>query len=81
VTEVGWEPSNGTVDGAGDVTIEHRAMDAVTTPMTRNDAGRLADRMFGDHKSEVRRPGSGAHWVRRSEPDVLDDEDGAGFGR
>jgi hypothetical protein len=72
VTEVGWEPSNGTGNGAGDVTIEHRAMDAVKAPMTREDAGRLADRMFGNHKSEIRRPGSGAHWVRRSEPDAHD---------
>ena len=74
VTEVGWEPSDGTVDGTGDVTIGHRAMDDVTAPMTRDDAGRLADRMFGDHKSEVRRAGSGAHWVRRSEPDAHEDQ-------
>ena len=54
--------------GLGDVTIEHRAMGDVNTPMTRDDARRLAQRMFGDDKSELPLSGDGVHWVRTTSP-------------
>jgi hypothetical protein len=64
VTDIGWEPPSKTEDGPGEVTIEHRVIDDVKAPMTQDDAGRLADRMFGAAKKELPHRGAGIHWGR-----------------
>ncbi|HVC71682.1 MAG TPA: hypothetical protein VNC61_15615 [Acidimicrobiales bacterium] len=46
------------------MTIEHRVVSDVTTPMKQDDARRLADRVFGDDKTEVPLGGDGVHWAR-----------------
>ena len=64
VTDIEWEPPPRDGDGPGDVTIEHRVVGDVTTPMKQDDARRLADRVFGDEKTEVPVSGDGVHWAR-----------------
>jgi hypothetical protein len=64
VTDIEWEPPQPAGAGPGEVTIEHRAVDDVTMPMTEDGARRLADRMFGDDKTELPPSGPGVHWVR-----------------
>jgi hypothetical protein len=64
VTDIGWEPPSKTQSGPGEVTIEHRVIDDVKAPMTQDDAGRLADRMFGASKTELPHRGAGIHWGR-----------------
>jgi hypothetical protein len=73
VTEIGWEPPRKLGGGPGEVTIEHRVISDVIAPMTQDDARRLADRMFGDDKTELPLTGEGVHWVRgEGPPDVTD---------
>ncbi len=64
VTDIEWEPPARDGDGPGEVTIEHRVVSDVSTPMKRDDARRLADRVFGDEKTEVPLSGDGVHWAR-----------------
>jgi hypothetical protein len=68
VTDIEWEPPHKLGDGPGEVTIEHRVISDVTAPMKQEDARRLADRMFGDDKTEVPLSGEGVHWVRGERP-------------
>jgi hypothetical protein len=72
VTDIQWEPPRRPGNGPGEVTIEHRVIDDVKAPMTEDDAGRLADRMFGEDKKEVPPRGVGLRWVRRSTPSGKD---------
>jgi hypothetical protein len=64
VTDIEWEPPEKNGEGPGEVTIEHRVISDVTAPMKQDDARRLADRMFGDDKTELPLTGDGVHWVR-----------------
>lgn len=50
VTDIEWEPPHKEGGGPGEVTIEHRVVGDVITPMMQDDARRLADRVFGDDK-------------------------------
>jgi hypothetical protein len=68
VTDIAWVPPRKLGEGPGEVTIEHRAISDVKAPMTEADAGRLADRMFGDDKKELPSAGTGVHWVRSAFP-------------
>jgi len=47
---------------AREATIEHTVVSDVNMPMTEVEARRLADRMFGDDKTESPVAGSGVHW-------------------
>jgi hypothetical protein len=64
VVDIEWEPPDNIGDGPGEVTIEHRVVSDVKAPMKQDDARRLADRMFGDDKTEIPLSGEGVHWVR-----------------
>ena len=64
VTGIGWEPPENFGDRPGEVTIEHRVISDVKTPMKQDDARRLADRVFGEEKTELPLGGDGIHWVR-----------------
>jgi hypothetical protein len=66
VTDIEWEPPDQVGKGPGEVTIEHRVISDVKAPMTRDDAGRLADRMFGADKKELPPVWDEVHWVRRA---------------
>jgi hypothetical protein len=68
VTGIGWEPPRRPGTGPGEVTIEHRVIAEVKAPMTQDDAGRLADRMFGADKKEKPTVGEGVAWVRSPPP-------------
>jgi hypothetical protein len=68
ITGIEWEPPQKLGEGPGEVTIEHRVVGDVTAPMKQDDARRLADRMFGDDKTEVHLVGDGVHWVRGEHP-------------
>ena len=65
VTDIEWTPAERGEDGSGEVTIGHTATEDFNMPMTQEGARRLADRMFGDDKSELPLTGDGLHWVRR----------------
>jgi hypothetical protein len=64
VTDIEWEPPPNDEGGLGEVTIEHRVVGDTKAPMKRDDARRLADRVFGDDKRELPLRGEGLHWVR-----------------
>jgi len=66
VTDIEWEPPLEAETGPGEATIEHAAISDVNMPMTEVEARRLADRMFGDDKTESPVAGSGIHWSRRT---------------
>lgn len=68
VTDIEWEPPRRVGEGPGEVTIEHRVISDVVAPMTQDDAGRLADRMFGDRKRKLPPRGNRVHWVRAHLP-------------
>jgi hypothetical protein len=73
VTAIGWVPPRKAGDGPGEVTIEHRVINDVIAPMTQDDAGRLADRMFGNRKRKLPPKGNRVHWVRgASSPEKTD---------
>ena len=63
VTDIEWEPPE-EENSPGEVTIGHTTKNDVNMPMTEVGARRLADRMFGDEKTELPLTGHGVHWVR-----------------
>jgi hypothetical protein len=66
VTDIEWEPPLEAGTGPGEATIEHMVVSDVNMPMTEIEARRLANRLFGDDKTESSVAGSGVHWARRT---------------
>jgi hypothetical protein len=64
VTEIQWNPPSPDGSGPGCVTIWHRAIGATKTPMTRDDAQRLARRLLDEEAPESIVDGTAVHWIR-----------------
>jgi hypothetical protein len=63
VVAIEWQPPANVGNSPGVVTIEHRTVRNVQATMKQDEARRLADRLLGADKLELKLSGDGIHWL------------------